>query len=949
MYLPLRTLGTFALIILIAAWQSTPAVAQSTVTGRIVDAVERSPLAGVNVVATRLTPDSTRTGVATDSEGRFRLRLAEGAYRMRFTFIGFERVTRTVQVEGEALDLGVVAMRPDIVALGEAVVEATQDRVTVRGDTTVFNADAYTVTPNANAEDLIRKMPGVVVEDGNVQAQGEQVRRVLVDGEEFFGDDPTAALRNLPSEIIQEIEVYDRESDQARFTGFQDGEEERTINIVTRPGMRNGQFGRVFGGYGSDNRYAGGAAINIFDGTRRFTILGLTNNINQQNFSTEDLLGVLGDGGGRRGGGGPRGGGPPGGGGFRGGGGMSANPRNYLVGERGGLNTTNSFGLNYTDRWDGDIRVNGSYFFNRTGNETENLLEREYLISEADNQLYFETNDSEGANANHRLNFRLEAPLTEATQITITPRLSLQTNASESVMYGRSAVAGGTPISQFDNRSTADDLAYSASTNLLLRHRFPTRGRTISANIGLDMDGQSGDSHQELDYLYYEETGARLDSTDSYSRDIDSEGRGRGVSANLAYTEPVGERSVLQINYRPSVSRSTSDQEGLRLDPETGAYTIVDSLYTSFSNRDIVRQRGGVTYRYQSERVRGSVGVDLQNEQLQYDQAGPRPFAIERSYFSVLPSANLRLNLSEGSNLNLSYRPSTSAPGVNQLRDQVDDSNPLLVTSGNPDLRPSASHRLIGRFRMTRPGAGSSFMGFLNFTTTQNYIGNAVAIAGRDTLQVRGVTIEPGARYSYPVNLDGYWSARSYFTYGSPISLLRSNLNVSTGVSYSSTPSLNRGMVNRADALQLDGRFFLGSNISEDVDFSLSYGLGYSTVANTSATANDNSSLRHRGDVRMSVIPWKRLVLESNLSVSHYTGLAAGVDPTSAMLNGSIGYRFLGSERAEVRLTVNDILNQNTSVSRNVTDTYVEDRQTQALGRHVMLNLIYHVRHFGSR
>src|SRR5690606_2917827 len=280
---------------------------------------------------------------------------------------------------GEAVDLGRIALADDVVALDEAVVEAVQERVILRGDTTAYNAAAFQVNPDANAEDLVAKLPGVVVQDGEVQAEGEAVRRVLVDGEEFFGDDPTAALRNLPAEIIQEIQVFDRQSDQARFTGFDDGNEEKTINVVTRADRRNGQFGRVHGGAGLDGRYNAGAAVNVFDGSRRITLLGLSNNVNQQNFASEDLAGVLGGSGGRRGGRGGRGGGARGAG-PRGGGGDGVDPRSYLVGERGGLNTTHALGVNYTDRLGDRVRLNGSYFLNHTGNDTESSLDRTYFL-----------------------------------------------------------------------------------------------------------------------------------------------------------------------------------------------------------------------------------------------------------------------------------------------------------------------------------------------------------------------------------------------------------------------------------------------------------------------------------------------------------------------------------------------------------------------------------------
>ncbi len=919
-----------------------PAHAQAVVTGTTVD--DEGALPGVNVVATRLAPDSTRTGAVSGLDGAFRLTLAEGAYRLRFSFVGYEPVEREVAVRGEAVDLGRVVLAPDVVALDEAVVEAMQERVTLRGDTTAYNAAAFRVNPDASAEDLVARLPGVVVQDGEVRAEGEAVRRVLVDGEEFFGDDPTAALRNLPAEIVQEIQVFDRQSDQARFTGFDDGNEERTINVVTRPDRRNGQFGRVHGGAGPDGRYNVGAAVNVFDGSRRITLLGLSNNVNQQNFASEDLAGVLGGSGGRRGGRGTRGGAR--GGGARGGGsrgGDAVDPRAYLVGERGGLNTTHALGVNYTDRFGERVRLNGSYFFNHTGNDTESSLDRTYFLAGDASRRYAESVAAEGEDQNHRLSLRLEAALSDATELTVTPRLSVQRSDAASDVLALSALAGGAPLSRTANVATAEDLAYTSSADVLLRHRFGTRGRTLSANVGVSFDGNREEIAQDVETVRFEDEAA-----DAFRRRIDGDDGGRRVSGRITYTEPLGERVMLQASYAPAVATSTADQEAFRFDEASGAFAVVDSAFTTFSERRSVTQRAGLDVRYRGARVRASAGVELQDERLGYEQAGPRPFAVDRAYRSVLPTARLNVSLSERRSLDLSYRTSTSTPGVRLLRDVVDATNPLLVTAGNPDLRPSTSHRASLRFRSTDPAAGSVLMAMASVTATQDYAGRATYVAGADSAVIRGIALEPGAQLSVPVNLDGYWDARAFVTAGRPLGFLRSNANASLGATYRRTPSVLASVPNRADAVSLDGRLTLGSTFSERLDFSLSYALAYTTVSNSAARVADDAYLRHRGSLRVTALPWRGLVIESDLAVSHFAGLSGAVDPTTARWNVGLGYKFLRDDLAEVRLSVFDVLNRGQSVDRTVTGTYIEDREVNALGRTVLLSLSYKLRHFGG-
>ncbi len=420
---------------------TSPALAQQEITrivsGSVVDQEDHAPLPGVTVVFETVN-DSVLVGAGTaNPDGYFAVKSSEhGELRLRLSFIGYAAHEQWITITGPYQSLGTIQLKPDLLQLDEMVVEEIQERMIIRGDTTIFSADAYTVNPDATAEDLIAKLPGIVVQDGQVEAQGEQVQRFTVDGREFFGQDPTAALRNLPADMIQNIEVFDRNSDQAQFTGFKDGNAERTINVVTRRGMSNGQFGQFYGGYGDNQRYITGGNTNIFDGDRRISVIALSNNINQQNFAFQDLLGLTGsDGRGRRGnprsmmirGGGVRRGGRPGGG---------FDPRNFLIGTQSGLNHTTSAGINYSDEIGSRVRLSASYFFNRVSNENDAFLDHELFLSGDQSQFYNESTRSSSMNLNHRLNARIEYTINDANSLIIRPSLSFQNNSAASLQSG---------------------------------------------------------------------------------------------------------------------------------------------------------------------------------------------------------------------------------------------------------------------------------------------------------------------------------------------------------------------------------------------------------------------------------------------------------------------------------------------------------------------------------
>jgi uncharacterized membrane protein YgcG len=294
----------------------------TTVRGILTDAKDNQPILNVTVLLTSTKDTTNKQAALTDPDGVFNLTVPAGTYMLTTIMLGYESITRSLTLTGAPADLGTITLKGTAAQLQNVTVQSTVLRTDQNGDTTAFNANAYKVNPDANAEDLITKMPGVTNDNGTIKVNGEDVKRVLVDGKEFFGDDPNAAIKNLPAEIIDKIQVYDRASDQAAFTGFDDGNQQKTINIVTKRGRNNGMFGKIQAGYGIDEegengRYTLGGNINFFNGDRRISIVGLANNINQQNFSSEDLLGVSSSSGGGSRGGGRRGG--SGGGGFSGG------------------------------------------------------------------------------------------------------------------------------------------------------------------------------------------------------------------------------------------------------------------------------------------------------------------------------------------------------------------------------------------------------------------------------------------------------------------------------------------------------------------------------------------------------------------------------------------------------------------------------------------------------
>jgi hypothetical protein len=482
MFIKLRTMK-FRLSLYMLLLFCIQGYAQSySIKGTLMDAKDNSTLMSASVTLTNIEDASFKQLSATDMDGNFVFAgLKSGVYKLKFSYIGYSDKEVVVRLSIEDKLLGKILLAQNEKTLNDVNIVEKAVRVEQKADTAVYNASSFKVNKDATTEDLVTKMPGVVNDNGTVKAQGEEVKKVLIDGKEYFGDDVNAALKNLPADLVDKVQVFDRMSDQAQFSGFDDGNSQKAMNITTKKGMNNGVFGKFYAGYGylTDSRYSAGANVNWFSGNRRLSLISMSNNINQQNFSMQDLTGALGTSS-PSGPGGMRGGGRGG----RGGGGD--NPaNNFLVGQQNGIATTHAIGLNYSDVLGKkkNLKITGSYFFNSTDNATQSELNRNYFSNGDSTLNYSENSSGRNRNMNHRVNLRLQYDIDSVNTLIITPKFSLQQNKQETQTAGANAFIAESPVSSTNNQYTSQNKGYSFSTDILYRHRFKKPGNTISLNV----------------------------------------------------------------------------------------------------------------------------------------------------------------------------------------------------------------------------------------------------------------------------------------------------------------------------------------------------------------------------------------------------------------------------------------------------------------------------------
>ena len=919
------------------------ASAQSiVVSGSIIDGKEKAPLTSAFVVLKNNTTGRKKTAIS-NNEGFFEFETIErGTYQLEVSYLGYHTLKQDIEVKDQALNLGTFFLYDESLSLEEIVVKDKLPLAVQNGDTTAYNADAFKTNPDATAEDLVQKMPGVVMENGRIQAQGEDVKEVLVDGKPFFGTDPSAALRNLPAEVIEKIEIFDKKSDQSQFTGFDDGETSKTINIVTRKNMRNGQFGKIYGGGGIDNdeqgRYNVGGTINFFNGDTRVSVIGQSNNINIQNFASEDLVGVLGSSGrGRRGGGGR--GGRGGGGRPSRGGGASAN--DFLVNSQGGISTTNALGLNYSDMWGKKVEVSGSYFFNQSKNTSDEYINREYIDVADASQFYKEVSENSSNNINHRFNFNLEYKIDSANSIVFRPRVSFQQNDGISSTLAQTTEKG-TTLNESLNQYQSDLKGINLSGSLLYRHRFAKRRRTFSINLNNTYNDKGGESTLLSRSNYFTDM-ATSDTLDQYS---DLMIDGWSVSSNFAYTEPIGKRGMLMANYRITFQKDDSNKETYDFSEATQDYDLFNPTLSNVFASEKITNQGGLGYNYRKGKGMFMVRLNAQNTELKNAQTFPSELETKNNFFNVLPMIMYRYRASRTDNLRVFYRTRTNLPTIEQLQNVVDNSNPLQLTIGNPELKQAVQHSLFLRYSKTNTDKASVFYFLLGGEYGDNYITNATFLANSMHPIFDTLDIENGAQLEAPINLDGYWNTRTFVTYGLPIKAIKSNLNFNVSANYNRIPGQINDELNYSNNTTSGLGVVLSSNISEKVDFTLTSKSSYTIVRNSLQTALNSQYFNQFSQLKFNWIFGKGIVFQTDFQHQFYAGLLEDADQNYLLWNIGIGKKIFKNQRGDLRLVVFDILNQNRNISRNVTDIYIEDKETQTLQRYVMLTFTYQLRHF---
>ncbi|HSF56411.1 MAG TPA: outer membrane beta-barrel protein [Algoriphagus sp.] len=880
-----------------------------SVKGKVFEYGKQDPIPYANILLLSVSDSSQVYGTISEMDGEFEMtNVREGNYLFKIQYLGYKNVFKTIEVNSN-YDLGTLSIQEEATALGEVVVSTRRSTGTQKSDTTMYNADAFKTMKDASAQVLIEKLPGVVSEGGALQAQGENIGQILVDGKPFFGTDVQAALQNLPAEVIQSIEIFDQKSEQSQLSGFDDGERIKTINIITKANRRKGQFGKTTAGYGTDDRYLIGASINAFDEDQRITFTGLSNNVNMLNYTSD--ANTQSDG----------------------------RPQEGIV-------TTNILGLNYTDLWAEKIKVTGSYTYSKRENVGIVDKFREFVTTDESNQQYTETARDVRINNQHQANLRLEYNPNERNRILYIPRFSAESSTENSSFFGETT-DGTNLINQVNNLKTGQYQEYDFFNRLIYGHQFKKPGRSITFKGILHNGWDNDESDRKARNIYFEEEGQRNENIDQRTT---RERQGNRWEAGVSFTEALGKNGQLEAEYEVGNRGNNSDQLIFNVeggDFESGNMMLDTALSNAFQS-DYLTQEFEIGYQYSNEKLRMQTEVQYQDANLDNKQKFPQPFDLERKFTAVLPTVRFEYKFSGNTNLQLDFDTRTNEPQVRQLQPVIDNTNPLQLSTGNPDLGQSYSKELRLRFRSQNPDTDKSWFLFAQSSLADNYISNSTFIASEPTEIQDGIILEKGSQLNKPVNLDGYWDMRSWLSYGMPLDFMKSKLNLNAGAGITRRPGQVNDQIGFNNSQRLNTGFSINSSISDQIDFNIWSRSSFNRVENTLNPSLDDKFFQQRFRVNFNWIMFAGIIYRLDLNHQINSGLSEGFDNNFSLINMSLGKKIFKNQRGEVSMMVYDLLGQNANVRRNITETYIEDIQTNVLQQYFMVSFTYNLRRFSK-
>lgn len=905
----------FATILLCLLGITVNAQSNFRISGTVYDNSNKEPIgqAGIRILSAS---DSTYvSGTSTLDNGRFSASVKPGKYIVNVTFLGYKQVFINADASKKTVALGDIMLKDDGILLGEAVVTAKAAEIAIKGDTVEYNADSYKVQQSAVVEDLLKKMPGAEVDsEGKITINGKEITKILVDGKEFFSSDPKMASKNLPASMVDKLQVLDRKSDMAQMTGFDDGEEETVINLTVKKGMKQGLFGNASAGMGNKDRYGASGIVNYMLNDNQFTVIGGSNNTNNEGFS--DNVG----------------------GSFRGlrQGGLSFGGNNGITkSATGGFN----FAITSSDKmkWGGNIR------YGNTNNDANSSQHSETYMSDSIKAIRGNRfSESSGWGSNKSNNFstdlRFEWTPDSVTKIIFTPNIQFGNNRSDVYTDARTWDALDT-LNVSNSSYFNDGTSRSASARLQVSRELGKKGRVLSVSLTGGFNDLDSDGAEWSKTIYP----SKNDSVAIIDRKTDLKNKGHNWRGYISYVEPIGRNNFIQLNYSYRKNYSESDKKGLNLD-DNDQYTIIDTTATKKLENNFVNQEIGLNFKAVRPKYNYTIGVALQPSSSKSWTITPTDKSyVANNVLNFSPVAQFNYLWSKRHNLRLDYDGSTTQPSTTQLSNVRDESDPLSITYGNPDLKPSFSNRFRIRFQNFNPEKSSALMMFGGFTISSN-----------DIVQ-KSFNLENGTKETTYDNINGNWNAQLRVIYNTPLKNKKFSVNSMSFGAFTNDNGYSDGVKNTAktvrfsESLGLRFRTDMLSHLTDNgsLEVGLRGNVNYQNTQNSLTGQQDREIISYGGTFNTNAYLPYGISIDTDLTYSANNSTGSTYKLNEWMWNASVSKDFGINIKKKsygtgtLKLNFYDILQQRTNISQTANTRGYTETITSTLPAYFMASFIY--------
>ena len=887
------------------------AIAQEyAIKGQIQDP-EKNNLTGAVVVGLNPVDSVMLSYAVTDENGKFQMTdVNKGKIRLQITYIGFGTLEKTVELipQQKILDLGIIKMLQEGAMLDAVTISAEYVPIKITKDTLEFTADAFKTQPNAVVEDLLKKLPGVEVEaDGTIKVKGEEVKAVTVDGKDFFGKDPKMATRNLPANAVKKVQVFEKKSKNAEFTGVSDGQEETTINLELKEDRRNGFFGNASAGVGTDSKYEGKTMMNRFSGKTQLSFIGTLNNLNNTGISAADFGSMTGSSGRN----------------------MNMNtgaPINFGQNNNGETNSA-TLGVNLNNQFGVKNRINFSYFLTQSGTDlTQNTFTNSFLPTGALISNKYTTSNTN--TLNHNFYSALDLRIDSTSEMNVTGNLAIRDNDRYSTSSDSSSNVSNVLLNRNEQKRDNSSVSNNYGFTLNFRKRLKKRGRTITFDSGI-----GNNTSESLNQVLSEVYGRNLilNTKSSVFQDQEQLSANNNYNLGATYTEPLSSTAFLTTSISQRNNKTDLIKDFFNLDREnTELRTLNEELSRTFDN-SFKYTTAGTNIRFNKENYSFSAGLDYQNSSLKgLPSVGEK---IDRSFNYFLPKFNLEL---DKLNLRINYSTSIREPSMDQLQPVLDNTDPLNLYQGSPNLIPEYRHSMRLMYHHFDQFTFRSLFANVRLGYTKNRITTSSFFDP-----------ELFIRTQNPVNTDSEKSMSTSLSFSSPLNVIKAKYRINLNSSITNGINFINRIENDINRWTNGGSFTLENKSKNKIDISATTRLSYTQNIYKENESLNTDFLNQSFETYFAWFAGKGWTLDSRYDINLYGQGSFGASTTIQLWQASISKNFLDN-KINTKLRVFDILNQNQGVSRTASETNISESVSNSIGQYFMLSCTYNINALGA-